>query len=46
VFANARTAAYRISEALVVCRTLDPFILAPGIRAVNGFHLQEVVAGL
>jgi predicted AAA+ superfamily ATPase len=46
VFAKAHTAAYRVSEALVVCRTLDPFILAPGIRAVNGFHLQEVVAGL
>jgi predicted AAA+ superfamily ATPase len=46
VFAKAHTMAYRVRAALVICRTLDPFVLASNIRAVNGFHLQEIVAGL
>jgi hypothetical protein len=46
IFAASTSHAYQIKDALLICRTPDPFALAETIRAVNGFRLRHVVAQL
>lgn len=46
VLATSTSPAYEHAETLLICRTPDNFALDTHVRAVNGFQLRQVVAGL